>query len=96
MNAKDFLKSNNHTIDAIQCYDQNLTSGGMDIVKLMEEYHQAKLKLLDIDFVSKRFTNKIDKLTKLTKIEGFGTEKELHKAMDDINILNKAEALLKI
>ena len=65
MNAEDFLKSKNHTIDAIKCYDQNLTSGGMDIVKLTEDYHQAKLKLLDLDFVSKQRELLIGLLTKL-------------------------------
>ena len=48
MNAEKYLKDKNHTIEAIQCYDQNLTNGSMNIIELMEGYYQTKLKLLGI------------------------------------------------
>ncbi len=45
--AKEFLTSKGYTIDAIECKDDSLSVGRMDIVLLMEEYANRKVKALN-------------------------------------------------
>jgi len=45
MSAKDFLNNKNYTIEAIECYDKNLTNGSIDLVALLEEYAQSKVNV---------------------------------------------------
>ncbi len=52
MNTEEFLKKKND-LDGLVCYDANASGDtSIDIIKLLEEYHQTKLKLLGIADVS--------------------------------------------
>jgi len=47
MEVKQFLREQGYTIDAIVCKDDNLTSGKIDLPKLMELYSESKQKEID-------------------------------------------------
>lgn len=46
--VKEFLINMGHTLDAIECYDNSLTDGTIDLLFVMEEYakiyHESKVK----------------------------------------------------
>jgi len=45
MSAIKFLKDRNHTISAIECRDDNLSQGSMDLIQLMEDYAKEQVSI---------------------------------------------------